>query len=112
MSNHLETLNPIIRELVVAGVDVGLTEKGYTVGPINKIGSLLLIPRGEYFESVDRYDKSEQILCLEDVLAIYCDWWTAKPECGTPTPAWSKLLIKFGYARERTTLSEVRLERN
>lgn len=111
---HLEQLHPIIRELVVAEIEVCIVRGGYRLLGVPKVDSITLVPLDGTtypFQMFDnRYMQGHtNVMDLDDVLHYVYGWWMRKPEC-TLGAGWKRLLVQHKFIEERTVTQLVPLK--
>lgn len=103
----MRTIPQFIEELLEAGIEVGLTSEGFTVGGFYKSGEVKLVPSD--VDSVwichQRYNETNSVKDLQDLVGINYYWWVRSknrsPYWEQPDSKWAPLLVKFGYVKEK-----------
>jgi hypothetical protein len=112
----IESLPPLLRELVEKGIPFTITSTGVIIDGFYKSGTVRLEPQyggGEeilHWVSHDRYDKTEQINDFADLVSLNFSWWQARPDYAVDE-VWKPHLIAAGYAEEETITRVVPKER-
>ncbi len=113
-------MHPIIKELIESGIsvrgefDVETDKKYFIIDGFYKSGTVKLTESETGFILESRYNSTDDIKCVCDIVKWNYYWWKAsKDRCESwksPDAKWMPLLLKYGFIEEVVNVEYVGLK--